>query len=481
MVIVPSPSGDDSTKLVPNTSAPFPTPATRSPPCHPQSAARSAKNPHWKCHNTLGNVRNRDIHEGVVTVPLCVEEVTGQVSSLRTHLTQVLAASLAAGTAIGDSVDAGQHIPPGSTQIIVGGTGGNGGNGVGRGTGGIGGVGQGPSFQIDEFSGIQIILPCLAVGGEVTPGIGRIREGLANIREGVAEASGHFQSSVKEWLRRLRTQLLAAFSPVPRGVHDPVFYVMDPVGKYITFSLQHCHDYWTLDDLLKVYMRHRPQAGGLCVERGDYSIVSEDGVFIMPMEFTQRVRVGMLLEISILQRQIQNKTDTVENSMCPSCGCSQGTTTGNGWFKCTACERNYRTDGQDQDSEEILSPQLAESNGEAERKLFRRVHICIYRKQEKQIERIKRERDYTPLPDGEDLNLLIKPRLSSPRVSSMPPPLKGPRWIPAGHEESKKQKRKRKREEESDHEQDAQRPRKATPPAMHTHPRKTRKAHHIDL
>ncbi|KAJ7184534.1 histone acetyltransferases subunit 3-domain-containing protein [Mycena filopes] len=93
----------------------------------------------------------------------------------------------------------------------------------------------------------------------------------------------------------------------------------------------------------------------------------------------------------------------------------------------------------------------------------------------KQIEKVKRERDYTPISDAEDLKLLIKPRLSSHPVSSMPPSSARSSLDPRS-EESKKKKKKRKREDESDHEQDGQRPRKATPPAPHTHPPKAQKS-----
>ncbi|KAJ6457063.1 histone acetyltransferases subunit 3-domain-containing protein [Mycena vitilis] len=92
----------------------------------------------------------------------------------------------------------------------------------------------------------------------------------------------------------------------------------------------------------------------------------------------------------------------------------------------------------------------------------------------KQIDKVKRERDYTPLPDAEDLKLVIKPRLSSHPVSSMPPSSARSSLDPRSEE--KKKKKKRKREEGSDHEQDAQRPRKATPPAPHTHPPKAQKS-----
>ncbi|KAJ7494378.1 histone acetyltransferases subunit 3-domain-containing protein [Mycena galericulata] len=93
----------------------------------------------------------------------------------------------------------------------------------------------------------------------------------------------------------------------------------------------------------------------------------------------------------------------------------------------------------------------------------------------KLIEKVKRERGYTPIPDAEELKLHIKPRLSSQPVSSMPPSSARSSLDPRS-EESKKKKKKRKREEESEQEPDAQRPRKATPPAPHTHPPKAQKS-----
>ncbi|KAJ7272802.1 histone acetyltransferases subunit 3-domain-containing protein [Mycena rebaudengoi] len=76
---------------------------------------------------------------------------------------------------------------------------------------------------------------------------------------------------------------------------------------------------------------------------------------------------------------------------------------------------------------------------------------------------VKREqRDYTPLPDPNP-------------IASIPPSSARSSLDPRRSEESKKKKNhKRKREEGSDHEQD--RPRKATPPAPHTHPPKAHKS-----
>ncbi|KAJ7939249.1 hypothetical protein B0H13DRAFT_1850981 [Mycena leptocephala] len=221
------------------------------------------------------------------------------------------------------------------------------GDGVSGGIGGSGGVGEGARFLIEKFSGTQIIIDSSEINREINRKIDEIQRHLGIISE------------------------------VPRGVSGDLFWVMDPVGGYIPVSLQYCHDYPDLDEHIKTSLRCSPRPGASYVERGDYSVVSEDGSFIVPVEFAQMVGAGMLLEISILQRQVQKRSDAIQNNTCPSCGCSQATTTGNEWFKCTTCERNYRIGEQDEDLEEIVSPQLAQPNEEAERKLFRRIHIYI--------------------------------------------------------------------------------------------------------
>ncbi|KAJ7509499.1 hypothetical protein B0H11DRAFT_2269946, partial [Mycena galericulata] len=268
---------------------------------------------------TLGNVRNRDTHEGLASVPH--RGNAGQVARPGTPLTQVLAASLAAGTSVDD-------VPASITQIIVGGNGGNGGNGAGRGIGGIGGVGQGPSFQIDKFCGTQIIILGLEAGGQINQEFDRILQ-----------------------------------LPIPRGVSDHLFWVMDPVGGYIPVSLRYCHNYQDLDKHIKTSLSCSRRAGASYVKRGDYSIVSEDGSFIVPVEFAQTVKAYMLFEISILQRQVKSRSDTIQNTTCPDCG-TQPMVTGNGWFKCITCTKDYRLDEQDQDMEEIMSPQLVQLNDE---------------------------------------------------------------------------------------------------------------------
>ncbi|KAJ7808698.1 hypothetical protein B0H13DRAFT_2385649 [Mycena leptocephala] len=165
---------------------------------------------------------------------------------------------------------------------------------------------------------------------------------------------------------------------IPRAVSDHIFYVIDPVGGHIPVSLRYCHVYADLDRIIKAYLAGRPDAGARFVERGDYGVVFEDGSFIAPVDFAERVGAGMRLEMSILQLQIQNESDAIHNTVCPHCSSPQATETRSGWYKCAneKCLRNYRIDSQDQTLEHLVSPQLAEPD-RRQTQIFRRVHICL--------------------------------------------------------------------------------------------------------
>ncbi|CCM05762.1 uncharacterized protein FIBRA_07995 [Fibroporia radiculosa] len=96
----------------------------------------------------------------------------------------------------------------------------------------------------------------------------------------------------------------------------------------------------------------------------------------------------------------------------------------------------------------------------------------------KAIEKVKKERAFTPLPNGDEARLPSqppvaqqKPRLPSVSAPSIPPtptPTVEPRKSTA--EESKKKKKKRKRDELSDIEPEPVKVRKASPVPAHTHP-----------
>ncbi|KAF8210890.1 hypothetical protein K438DRAFT_99832 [Mycena galopus ATCC 62051] len=89
---------------------------------------------------------------------------------------------------------------------------------------------------------------------------------------------------------------------LPRSISEPVFLVLDPVGRAITIQLSHCHNFDDLDRILKAYLHGRPQAGSSYVERGDYNIVSSDGTIIPPRKVPGKLRAGVRFGMSIVQR-----------------------------------------------------------------------------------------------------------------------------------------------------------------------------------
>src|ERR1700761_8764100 len=57
-----------------------------------------------------------------------------------------------------------------------------------------------------------------------------------------------------------------------------------------------------LDRIIKACLENRPEAGGLYVQRGDYNIISSEGSIISPTEFSETVKAGMQVEMSIIKR-----------------------------------------------------------------------------------------------------------------------------------------------------------------------------------
>ncbi|KAJ7497712.1 hypothetical protein FB451DRAFT_1212479 [Mycena latifolia] len=157
--------------------------------------------------------------------------------------------------------------------------------------------------------------------------------------------------------------------PVARGVSDDIFCVVDPVGGNIPISLRYCHVYTDLDRIINAYLHNNPEAGSQYVQCGDYHIVSSEGSIITPMEFTQAVRAGTRVEMSIIKRQLHNWRDRqTQNTRCPYCYRNNANQTLNDWFKCAnpTCGRKYKINVHDRETEhesgemeQIMSPQVA--------------------------------------------------------------------------------------------------------------------------
>ncbi|KAJ7689834.1 hypothetical protein B0H17DRAFT_1202083 [Mycena rosella] len=88
----------------------------------------------------------------------------------------------------------------------------------------------------------------------------------------------------------------------PHDISDPVFYVMDPLGRPITIQLSHCDSFNHLDRILRAYLHDRPDAGSIYVERGDYSIVSTEGVIVPRLKLRRELRAGIQFDMSIIKR-----------------------------------------------------------------------------------------------------------------------------------------------------------------------------------
>ncbi|KAJ7799926.1 hypothetical protein B0H14DRAFT_2616639 [Mycena olivaceomarginata] len=103
-------------------------------------------------------------------------------------------------------------------------------------------------------------------------------------------------------------------------------------------------------ELMKMYLRGR--AASRYVERGDYSIVLEDGSFIVPARFPETIQAGNQDRKRVVPVVHRHSWPVV--LMCSFWASSS-----------TACARNYRIEEQNEDVEELLSPQL-------------QVHILIF-------------------------------------------------------------------------------------------------------
>ncbi|KAF7333387.1 hypothetical protein MVEN_02354400 [Mycena venus] len=131
---------------------------------------------------------------------------------------------------------------------------------------------------------------------------------------------------------------------IPHGISDPVFFVMDPLGRAITIQLSHCEAFNDLDRILKASLHGRRQAGSEYVERGDYSIVSAKGAIIRPSVFAGMVKAGSRFDMSI----IKQRRDYVWPSYrkCPHCEhqSDHNRVIEDGWVCCSnaSCGRKYQ-------------------------------------------------------------------------------------------------------------------------------------------
>ncbi|KAJ7256980.1 hypothetical protein C8J57DRAFT_554718 [Mycena rebaudengoi] len=173
------------------------------------------------------------------------------------------------------------------------------------------------------------------------------------------------------------------------NIPEPVFFVVDPLGRSITIQLSFCHTFNDLDSILKGYLSKHPEAGGRYVNRGDYNIISTEGVVISHANLREKVKAGTHVEMSIIKRSAWRPRI---RQTCPQCGQTSARATEGSWVNCAerTCGARYQISRASYEIawapkteiatasmfEEIWSPQI--SGQESQGEFFRLVQI-LYR------------------------------------------------------------------------------------------------------
>ncbi|KAJ7477527.1 hypothetical protein FB451DRAFT_1242670 [Mycena latifolia] len=136
-------------------------------------------------------------------------------------------------------------------------------------------------------------------------------------------------------------------------ISDPFFYIRNPLGERIPIPLSHYRIFDDLDLVLRAYLCNRPDAGGIYVERGDYSIVSADGAVIPRLRLRGGLRAGIEFDMSIIKRKPMHRSP----EKCPRCLHTNGDAVEGSWVNCSnvTCGVRYQVSG----IEEISSPQIS--------------------------------------------------------------------------------------------------------------------------
>ncbi|KAJ7927671.1 hypothetical protein B0H13DRAFT_1027828 [Mycena leptocephala] len=169
-------------------------------------------------------------------------------------------------------------------------------------------------------------------------------------------ASNHLVSQVSNVENQLR-QLIQKMSL--HDVSEPMFFVTDPLRRCtIPIPLFYCVDFNALHAILIAYLRNRPEAGARYVERGDYNIVSPEGVVVRRVQFAGIVKAGMRFDMSIVKRQKHQVRPNLEE--CPNCHQINPKVRCNEWIDCSnpECGQRYQISAKIA-REEIYSQQLS--------------------------------------------------------------------------------------------------------------------------
>ncbi|KAJ7482465.1 hypothetical protein FB451DRAFT_120211 [Mycena latifolia] len=193
-------------------------------------------------------------------------------------------------------------------------------------------------------------------------------------------------SEIREEIRQVGTEVQRIIAQMPlHGIRDPVFFVVDPVGRPIPIPLSHFTGFNDLDRILKAYLFNRPEAGSRYVDRGDYNIVSTQGDVIARSNVHGKVRAWMQFDISIIKRaRVGTRPQAAQQTTCPQCGQTSAEAAEGSWVNCTerTCGTRYQISSEPwvpksktatSTIEEIASPQISGEETQAE--TFRLVQI----------------------------------------------------------------------------------------------------------
>ncbi|KAJ7620244.1 hypothetical protein FB45DRAFT_148922 [Roridomyces roridus] len=154
-------------------------------------------------------------------------------------------------------------------------------------------------LNVGNFGTLNVVLSTFLSAAISQRGI-EIRKALSDIRQVDAGVQ----------------QLIAAMAL--HHIREPVFYLIDPVGRSIPIPLHHFSGFDHLDRILKAYLCDNPEAGSSYIDRGDYSIVATDGQIITQRDFRLGgVKEGMKFDVGIIKRA---RNLPQQYGTCPQCG-----------------------------------------------------------------------------------------------------------------------------------------------------------------
>ncbi|KAJ6483030.1 hypothetical protein DFH09DRAFT_408761 [Mycena vulgaris] len=206
----------------------------------------------------------------------------------------------------------------------------------------------------------------------------RIDEVKTHIHDECGTLGVHMKTFFLAEVSRMESEIRTDVQAIQQAIHkisphsdisDPHFYVRNPLGQPIPIPLSQYRNFNDLDLILRAYC-NRPDVGSTYIERGDYSIVSSDGVIIPRLRLGGQLRAGVVFDISIIKR----KRLLPDRRRCPHCGQSNQDPVEGNWVNCSnvTCGAKYQVSR----IEEIYSPQISLRRTVSARRPGRIVSTC---------------------------------------------------------------------------------------------------------